>query len=132
MALLGIDFGTKNIGVARSDETEAFAFPVATLPNDPRLFLALGRLVTEYAISGMVIGESKDLRWQDNPLMKQIHAFADRVRAELHLPVYLEPEYFTSVQARRENDGVLVDAAAAALILQSYLDKKRHKKQNKP
>ena len=88
MALLGIDYGAKTVGVARSDETERLAFPVGSLANNTRLFLELGKIAAQYGVTGVVIGESKDLQWQDNPIMKQIRAFSDRVRTHFHLPVY--------------------------------------------
>jgi|SRR3989344_454747 len=125
MTLLGIDYGTKKVGVAVSDETESIATPVAVFPNDVALMRELGKIIASRNISGIVVGESKNLNWQDNPLMKKIHAFTEALTGEFNLPINLEPEFFTTQAARFGSDEKLVDAAAAALILQSFIDKRK-------
>jgi|SRR3989344_1607038 len=126
MALLGIDYGTKKVGLAVSDVTESMAFPLGVFPNNQMLLGEISKLCIERGISGVVIGESKNLKWQDNPVMKQIYAFAEEIKKTLALTVSFEPEYFTTAEARRGSEGERVDASAAALILQSFLDKRHH------
>src|SRR3989338_2332296 len=127
MSLLGIDYGTKKVGLAVSDETETIAMPLAVLPNSPALLGAIGKVVAQRGIVGIVIGESKNLKWQDNPLIKRIHVFADELKKTFTVPITFEPEFFTTVAAKYGSEGKMIDASAAALILQSFLDK-RHKK----
>jgi len=126
MTLLGIDYGTKKVGLAVSDETETLAMPLSVLPNNPALLGAIGKVVAERGITGIVIGESKNFKWQDNPLMKRIHAFTEVLKDAVGLPIALEPEFLTTAAARYGSDEEVLDAAAAALILQSYLDKRHH------
>ena len=126
MALLGIDYGTAKVGLALSDETETLAFPLAVLLNDVKLLREIGKIIAEKSVTGIVMGESKNFRWQDNPLMKRIHAFAEELKAATGLPVTLEPEFLTTAAARYGSEEEVIDAAAAALILQSFLDK-RHR-----
>src|SRR3989344_5187510 len=127
MALLSIDFGTKKIGLAVSDETESLGLPLCVIPNDIALMREIGKIIAERNISGIVMGESKNLKWQDNPLMKRIHSFAEELKTAFGLPVALEPEFFTTAAARHGSEEEMVDASAAALILQSYLDKRNKK-----
>ena len=128
MALLGIDYGTKKVGIAVTDEIESVGLPLVVLPNNVSLLREIGKVIAEKHISGIVIGESKNLKWQDNPLMKRIHMFAEELKSAFGLPVTLEPEFFTSAAARYGSEEEMIDASAAALILQSVLDKRHNKK----
>ncbi|HLP43777.1 MAG TPA: Holliday junction resolvase RuvX [Candidatus Nanoarchaeia archaeon] len=126
MRLMGIDFGTKRVGIALSDEGCKFAIPKAVLPNDRYLFTEIKRLTEVYEVSEIVMGESKDFKGNDNPIMRNITFFKGELERGLGLPVHLEPEFFTSHQAESvQGKNALLDASAAALILQSYLDKEK-------
>ncbi len=126
MLLLGIDYGTKRIGVAISSEEGGMAFPLAVLVNDGSVLEKLKMLCDERKIDAIVIGESRDLSGKPNPLMKNITAFKLLLENETNLPVYLEPEFFTSAEAERlQGKGALHDASAAALILKSYLNRQQ-------
>jgi len=126
--LLGIDYGTKHVGLALSDETERLAFPYATLSNDKALFENIVGVMKENGVTEVVIGESVTYKRKENPLMEDIRSFKDMLEKEAHFPVHLEPEWMTTVEARRTmNTPKLVDASAAALILQRYLDRAAHK-----
>jgi len=123
---MGIDYGSKRVGVALSDESHTVAMPKATFPNDRNLFGSIKALCAGHDVKAIVMGESKDYKGNDNAIMKDITFFKGELERELHLPVHLEPEYMTSHEAaRNQNDAMLLDASAAALILQSYLDKKK-------
>src|SRR3989344_7860763 len=140
MRYLGIDFGSKRVGLALSDESGTLAFPYSVLKNDKALLFEIERIVKEQKVKLIVIGESKDFNGTDNPIAKQAEDFKKEVQAVTHKRVEYEPEFLTSVQAgrkqsrrpygsrgsglraqqRRNNDRL--DASAAAIILQSYLD----------
>lgn len=123
--VLGIDYGTKRVGIAYSDEGGNFALPLAVLINDQHLIEAVVATAQEYDVSVVVLGESKDFNQGDNPIMLEVRAFADSL-VRSGFTVVFEPELFTSAAAERlQGKSVTTDASAAALILQSYLDKRR-------
>src|SRR5688572_4383420 len=123
MRFLGIDYGSKRVGVAISDDGNRLAFPKTVLANDKSLLDALETLVHENNIGSLILGDSKDFNGKDNPIMKGISELKHELEERLGLPVILEPEFLTSVQAGRQGETSFLDASAAALILQSYLDK---------
>ncbi|OGG55185.1 hypothetical protein A3D62_00145 [Candidatus Kaiserbacteria bacterium RIFCSPHIGHO2_02_FULL_49_11] len=127
MRILGIDYGSKRVGVAISDDTTTLAFPKAVLRNSHTLMGELRATVEANGVSEIVVGKSLNLDLSDNLLMEDIRRFAERLHKETKTPVHFEPEYFTSVEARKgETPPALVDASAAALILQRFLDKRNN------
>lgn len=128
MRFLGIDYGTKRVGLALSDEDGQLAFPKSVLSNTKDLALDIKKICVEENISGVVIGESRDLDGTPNPLMKDIEIFMEQLKKEVSVPLYLEPEFFTSHQAQKiQGKNKMLDASAATIILQSYLDRKQFK-----
>lgn len=126
MKYLGIDFGLKRIGIATSDDSGVMAFPKSVLKNDQDLVSTIKNLCIDERIEVVVIGDSKDSNMKDNEIMKSVRRFADVIYKETNLPIEFQLEYMTSQQAvhmQGEND--MIDASAAAIILQSYLDKKK-------
>lgn len=131
MKLLGIDYGTNRVGIALSDEGGRFAFPHKVLQNDRHLIPSLLKLATEKKVGRIVIGESKNFRGETNPVMKQIIKFREKLvstlqTAGLKIEIALEPEFLTSAEAERlQGKTAEHDASAAALILKSYIDRKK-------
>ncbi len=124
MKSLSIDYGTKRIGVALSDEGGTLAFPKEILPNRRDLFEKLKEIIKEENVSSIVVGESLDYAGEANKVMREISEFVEKLKADFSLPVHFEKEFLTSVEARRyHKNGEKVDASAAALILQRYLDR---------
>lgn len=123
MRYLGIDYGTKRVGISISDEMGKVAFPVSTISNKDAL-RDIGEIIKKEKISIVVLGESKDLDGTENILMDEIRTFSKRLEEECGVEIVLEPEYLTSVQAARMTEEKYLDASAATLILQSFLDKK--------
>lgn len=124
MRVLGVDYGTKKVGVAISDEAGTMAFPYAVISNTKELSEKIGEICTKENIGAIVIGKSHNFDGNPNPVMKKITPFKKKLEERLGLPIYLEPEFLTSKQARNIQEGsALTDASAAAIILQSYLDK---------
>ncbi len=122
--LLGIDYGTKHVGLALSDETRCLAFPYATLESDKKLLENVMSVIKEHGVDTVVLGESVTYKRDSNPLMGKIQSFKKSIEDMTSLAVHLEPEWLTSVEARRTaSTPWLVDASAAALILQTYLDR---------
>lgn len=123
--LIGIDYGKKRVGVAVSDSSERMAFPHAVWEN----WEALKKLLELHGSRGaraVIVGASRNLDGSDNPLMAEITAFGQKLEAK-GLKVFFEPEFFSSLEAQRGlGDQKLEDASAAAIILQSYLDKNKN------
>lgn len=134
MRYLGIDYGTKRVGIAFSDEHGRFAFPETVLQNDRELFPRIWDLIKARGVAAIVLGASFDYKGTENPIMKEIKRFKEKLERELDMTVYLEKEILTSAEARRipqasdvpksrkPREKRHVDASAAALILQSFLD----------
>ncbi len=124
MKFLGIDYGTKRVGIAISDLNGRLAFPGETLKNNGELFRKLIEIVQKEKVAEIVVGESLDFFGLPNLLQKEIDFFIDKLKKKFAMPVHKEKEFLTSVEARRYSDHNEVDASAAALILQRYLEKK--------
>ena len=131
--LLGLDFGSRRIGVAVSDELGLTAQPVLTLVRkNPKSDLkSLGRLLRKYACTGIVLGHPLYLSGDISPQAARTQAFADALRDAFSLPVHLWDERLTSAEAHRHLHAAgrplsghreVVDQVAAVLILQSFLD----------
>jgi len=124
MRFLGIDYGTKRIGVALSDTEGRLAFPHTILPNDAKVFEKLAKILKEKGVAQLVIGESVNAAGGPNAVAAEIDDFTATLGTNFQLPIHKEKEFLTTVEARRyAPQGGQVDSSAAALILQRYLDK---------
>ena len=124
MRYLGIDYGTKRVGLALSDASGQMAFPHTVVPSDAALLSTIKTLVSEKDVEVIVIGHSLNREGEPNVLHTAVETLIEDITLELGLPIYLEPEQYTTQAAVRiqgKNDQT--DAAAAALILDSYLIK---------
>lgn len=127
MRYLGIDYGTKKTGLALSDEDGTMGFPKEIVRTDARLLGYLLDLVKKENVGAVVIGESQSLTNVKNPVAEYAKTLSEDIAKHSGLPVFFEPEVFTTQEARRLPTGERaitheqVDAAAAALILTSYL-----------
>jgi putative Holliday junction resolvase len=122
MRYLGLDYGTKNVGVAVSDESGTIAFPRATLKNDALLTEQIVRTIEENAIGCIVVGDTRSFSGLENPVTKEAEAFMRMLREETALPVEPAWEAGSSIEASRLSPDTHDDAAAATIILQRYLD----------
>lgn len=126
MRFLGIDYGSKKVGLALSDETGTIATPLSVVRNDNALDANIAKVVEEKAVSEVVIGASQNYRGEDNPIMKSVQKCAAKLREALTIPVHFESEVLTTQEARRTAPSNMLDASAAALILQTHLDKRKN------
>lgn len=133
---MGIDYGTKRIGVALSDDTGSMAFPNTTVEAGRDALSLVVEIAKKNTVEKIIIGESKNFKNEPNDVMEDIEQFKKDLADLSALPVEFEPEFMTSAQALRqgldkrgegEKQKDNLDASAAALILQGYLD--RHKVQ---
>ncbi len=124
MRLIGIDYGRKRVGIAISDNEAKFALPHAVWQNSPNLVEDIKALCIEKAADAVVLGESRNLDGSENEVLRDIMLLKSALEAKLSIPIYLEPEFYTSAQAARiQGKNEMHDASAAALILKSYLDR---------
>jgi putative Holliday junction resolvase len=123
--ILGIDYGTKRIGIAVSDESRKFALPVSVIANGELAIKEIEKIATEYATKEFVMGESRNFKNEPNAVFDDSMDFKDMLEGG-GFTVHLEPEFMTSANAERfQGKTDKTDASAAALILQSYLDKEK-------
>ncbi|MES3004972.1 MAG: Holliday junction resolvase RuvX [Patescibacteria group bacterium] len=126
MRYLGIDYGSKRLGIAISDLTHSMAFPLAVLDNDDSLFDKIKAICKEKEITDVVVGESKDFSQKENEIMKQVHPFLEKIKTEIGVDVHLYPELLTSIEAQHlQGSNDMNDASAAAIILTSFLNKQK-------
>jgi len=120
---LGIDFGSKRVGIALSDDGGSMAFPKDVLANDEALLEKVNSIVGDQLVEKIVIGESQNYQMQDNKIMHSARKFAEELAKISGKEVIFHPEFLSSVQAGHLQDkNAKIDASAAAIILQSYLD----------
>lgn len=126
MRYLGIDYGKKRIGVAISDPEGRIGFPFSELQvfNSRLTVIEIKKIIRKEKIAKVIIGLPRSLQGQDTEQTREVRAFADKLKKAISIPVEFENEMLTTKIAK--NSGVkkgYIDAAAAAIILQSYLDK---------
>ena len=123
MRYLGIDYGTKRVGLAISDSEGKMAFPLDVLDSENNLIPEITKICKENDIGEIVVGESLDFHQNENLVMEAIKPFVKDLQFSTGLPISLHPEFLTSQEAERiQGKNNMHDASAAALILKSYLD----------
>ncbi|MBK7175757.1 MAG: Holliday junction resolvase RuvX [Chloroflexi bacterium] len=131
--VLGLDLGEKRIGVAVSDATRTIATTLTVIKRTSRQddFAQIGRFIAEQQANLVVVGLPVMLDGHEGEKAAWVRDYAAALQEHLHIPVAFTDEAFTTVQAEnslrargqkgrkiRQN----VDAVAATLILQAYLD----------
>jgi putative Holliday junction resolvase len=131
---LGLDIGSRRIGVAVSDELGLTAQPVLTLERRSRLredLRSLARLCRRFGVAGIVVGNPMHLSGEPSPQAAKTRAFAAALGELTGLPIHLWDERLTTREAHkilyeagheRQKHRKVVDQVAATLILQSFLD----------
>jgi len=126
MKRMGIDFGSKKVGIALSDDSGVMAFPHGVIPNDKRLQQQVESLIQKNLVEEIVIGHSLNLDGTPNSIQADIESFMMDLTLAVGLPIHLEPEQFSSQEAARiTGKNTQVDAAAAAIILNSFICKQK-------
>lgn len=126
MRKMGIDYGEKRIGVALSNEDGTMAFPHSVLKNEPAFLDALVALIEEKEVGEIVIGHSLDRENNPNSVQEAINELVTDLTLQTGLPVHLEPEQYTSQAAKRiQGKNAMIDASAAALILDSFITRSK-------
>lgn len=126
MKRIGIDFGTKKIGIATTDESGQMAFPYAVVPNNKNFLKYVESLVKERGVEEIVIGHSLNNKGNPNPVHEAVESFITDITLAIGVPVHLEPEQYSTRQASHiQGKDKMTDASAAALILDSYITKQK-------
>ena len=124
MKILGIDYGTKRIGLALSNESQTVAFPQEVIPADGGAVGKVIKICLAEKVSKIVIGESKNYVGGFNLVHAQALKFVDQLKKQFSVEIIWQPEFFSTIEATRLIDkDKETDARAAAIILQSYLDR---------
>lgn len=137
--ILGLDFGSKTVGVAVSDPLFLTAQGVEIIRREKesklrKTFARIKELIDQYEVTSIVLGYPKNLNGTEGDRCEKTNAFKGELEQKFSIPVILWDERLTTVSAdnimmesgiRRENRKEYVDEIAAMLILQGYLDSKR-------
>ena len=138
MRILGLDLGTKTLGIAVSDLTETISTGLMTLrfsENNPNEVINdLKKIVDEYQIKMIVIGLPKNMNNTEGEAVLRTRNFIKVLENEFDIPVEEQDERLSSVSANkvlvdadisRKKRKEKVDTVAATIILQNYLDRKK-------
>ncbi|MES2749549.1 MAG: RuvX/YqgF family protein [Patescibacteria group bacterium] len=124
MRKLGIDYGTKKLGLALTDESGSMAFPHSVIPNTSDLLKILVNLILKEKIGEIVIGHSLDRNGKPNAVHAEVESLILDLTLETGLPVHLQSEQYTTQAAiQLQGKNAQTDASAAALILDAYITK---------
>lgn len=143
MRIMGLDFGSKTVGVAVSDALLLTAQGVEIIrrKEENKLRQTLARietLIQEYEVEELVLGLPKHMNGSEGARAELTEEFKDKLERRTGLPVTLWDERLTTVSAdrtmmeagiRRENRKEYVDMLAAVFILQGYLDRRNNEKE---
>mgnify|MGYP004634365091 FL=1 len=144
MRYIGLDLGTKTLGVAVSDKTETIASAITTLrfsENNPEEVLDdLTKIIEEYKVEAIVIGLPKNMTNSLGFAAERTRNFVKILNNTYDIPVYEQDERLSSVTANnvllqadisRKKRKSKVDTVAATVILQNYLDIRKGEKNGK-
>ena len=137
MRVMGLDVGSKTVGVAISDPLGFTAQGVEIIKINEEAkevgFDRLGELVKEYQVDKFVVGLPKNMNNTEGPRVEASKAYGDKIKEIFNLPVDYQDERLTTVQAERmlveqadvsrDKRKKVIDKLAAQLILQNYLDR---------
>ena len=134
--ILALDVGDRRIGVAVSDPTGLLATPIEAIDGEREPFALdeVVRLIGKYEVEELVVGLPLSLSGRPGAQARRVRGFAEALGRRSSVHVVFRDERYSSVQAERllretgkspSRDKGRVDSAAAAIILQSYLDSRR-------
>jgi putative Holliday junction resolvase len=135
--ILGIDFGTSRIGLSLSDPLLILAQPYETLKNDSETMHRIVDIVEREQVGQVIVGMPLNLKGQKGKKALEVEQFVSRLKEHLRVEVMVWDERFTTLMAHqtlrrmgtkkrdRETNKGRIDAMAASLLLQSYLDSRK-------
>ena len=141
MRVIGLDYGSKTVGVALSDELMLTAQPLTTIhrdrPTKLRQTLAqIEQIIEQYDVDRIVVGWPKKLDNEEGERCEKTKEFGDMLENRTWLEIIYQDERLTTAQAdgvleqggiRKDKRKQYIDKMAASLILQNYLDTLSHR-----
>jgi putative Holliday junction resolvase len=138
LRVLGLDYGSRRIGVAVSDPLGLTVQPLPPIrrEGDKKDIVVLARLAAELGVTSVVLGLPLLLNGDEGPAAARARAFGERFEAETSLPVTMWDERLTTVQSerhliasgvRREDRKEIRDSLSAMILLQTALESRRRK-----
>lgn len=135
MRILGMDYGSKTLGISISDEGKILASPIETIryENMEELLLSIDKYFMNYNIEKIVLGNPINLDGSVSKRSEETFLFKEKLENRYNVPVILEDERLTTVivnkmlienNTSRKNRKKVVDKLASTVILQGYLDRK--------
>ena len=137
MRYLGLDLGTKTLGLSISDKTGLIATSLETIRHNEDfdyLILELKKIVKEREVDCLVLGFPKNMNNTIGERGEMVLSFKNKLEENINIPIYLEDERLTTKIAEstliRENNlsrkkrKKIIDGTSAVIILQSYLDRR--------
>lgn len=139
MKIMAVDLGKARTGIAICDESEMLASPVTVIHehNEERLLEKIAQIVSEQQPKLLVVGLPRNMDGSEGESAQRCRGFAEKLQNRLQLPVTLRDErgttitahgYLNSTDTRGKKRKAVVDAVAATIILQDYLDFRRNQK----
>jgi putative holliday junction resolvase len=137
MAIMALDVGSKRIGVAIADPTQTYAIPLATITRKNKRddLASIANYLESYGVEELIVGDPIALSGERDMAAREMDSFVERLRGVFTGPIHKIDERLTSAQAnksliaadvsRRKRRGI-VDRLAAALILETFLARRRH------
>ena len=123
MKILGIDYGSKWIGVAMTDDGNKMAFPCETFENNFKLFTRLNDLIKRENIYKIIIGLPLNKSMKPTAQTTEVENWAEKLIREVDLPIEFENEVLTT-KAAAQSGAKNLHSAAATILLQSYLNRR--------
>lgn len=148
MKYLALDVGERRVGVAVSDETGLLATPLTVISRKSKKedFARIARLACEQGVEGFIIGQPLNADGSAGPQVRRVERYAEALAQYLHdrglnLPLAFWDEFLSTQRAQQamiasgrkaRTRRARIDAVAAAMILQDYLDATRSDRQSSP
>ncbi len=124
MEILALDIGSRRVGIARASSVARLAEPLKTVKTEGAI-KQLQAMIKKSSVEAVVVGLPRNLSGEDTDQTRWVRDWASRAKAELGIPLYWQDEALTSQvveSQRRPNKAYGVDALAAAVILQDFLN----------
>lgn len=142
MKYLGIDYGSKRVGVAISDKTKTLVKPLTIIKyhNDQELFIEIKNILLSYEIEKIILGFPKNMNNTEGKSAKKVLQFKEDLESFTCIPIELIDERLTTSEAEnilleadfnRRKRKEIIDGMAAAIILETYIKKEKNENERK-
>ena len=133
MRYLAIDYGNKRTGLAICDESETITSPLAVLDTNENLIEKITQIIKDETVGAIVLGLPLNMDETQGPQARIVRDFSQQLKKHIDIPIHFEDERLSSFAAEdklaaaeltRKKKKERLDAVAAAVILQTFLDRK--------